>query len=100
MQQRAQQTLRQEAIDKSAMTSAKTLLEVVLEAYNRNLDLAGARSLAAVSGQFLDTVRESSKTSAAGLLWAQSLDDEADLYAILGNNMQSLAVAKRAKDVA
>jgi tetratricopeptide (TPR) repeat protein len=100
MQQRAQQTLRQEAIDKSAMTSAKTLLEVVLEAYNRNLDLAGARSLAAVSGQFLDTVRESSKTSAAGLLWAQSLDDEANLYAILGNNMQSLAVAKRAKDVA
>ena len=66
----------------------------------QSLDLAGARSLAAISGQFLDNVRQSSKTSAADLLWGQSLNDEADLYAILGNNMQSLAVAKRAKDVA
>jgi tetratricopeptide (TPR) repeat protein len=73
----------------------------VLEAYtDKSLDLAGARSLAAISGQFLDNVRRSSKTSAADLLWGQSLDDEADLYAILGNNAQSLAVAKRAKDVA
>ncbi len=91
----------QERLDKSAMTSAKTLLEDVLKAYNdTSLDLAGARSLAAISGQFLDNVRQSSKTSAADLLWGQSLNDEADLYAILGNNMQSLAVAKRAKDVA
>ena len=83
------------------MTSAKSLLEDVLKAYNdKSLDLAGARSLAAISGQFLDNVRQSSKTSAADLLWGQSLDDEADLYAILGNNVQSLAVAKRAKDVA
>jgi tetratricopeptide (TPR) repeat protein len=91
----------QEKLDKSAMTSAKTLLENVLQAYTeKSLDLAGARSLAAISGQFLDNVRQSSKTSAADLLWGQSLDDEADLYAILGNNVQSLAVAKRAKDVA
>ncbi|HEY1886567.1 MAG TPA: hypothetical protein VGG86_11025 [Roseiarcus sp.] len=91
----------QEKLDKSAMTSAKTLLEDVLKAYNdQSLDLAGARSLAAISGQFLDNVRRSSKTSAADLLWGQSLDDEADLYAILENNVQSLAVAKRAKDVA
>ena len=91
----------QEKLDKSAMTSAKTLLEDVLQAYaDKSLDLAGARSLAAISGQFLDDVRQSSKTSAADLLWGQSLDDEADLYAILGNNVQSLAVAKRAKDVA
>jgi energy-coupling factor transporter ATP-binding protein EcfA2 len=91
----------QERLDRSAMTSAKTLLEDVLQAYNdKSLDLAGARSLAAISGQFLDNVRRSSKTSAADLLWGQSLDDEADLYAILGNNVQSLAVAKRAKDVA
>ena len=92
---------RQEDLDVSAMTSAKTLLEKVLEAYNdTSLDLAGAKSLATISGQFLDNVRQSSKTSAADLLWGQSLDDEADLYAILGNNVQSLAVAKRAKDVA
>jgi tetratricopeptide (TPR) repeat protein len=91
----------QEKLDTSAMKSAKSLLEDVLKAYNdKSLDLAGARSLAAISGQFLDNVRQSSKTSAADLLWGQSLDDEADLYAILGNNAQSLAVAKRAKDVA
>ncbi len=97
----AQEKLRQEELDKSAMTSAKSLLEDVLKAYNdKSLDLAGARSLAAISGQFLDDVRQSSKTSAADLLWGQSLDDEADLYAILGNNVQSLAVAKRAKEVA
>ncbi len=91
----------QEKLDITAMTSAKTLLEDVLTAYNdKSLDLAGARSLAAISGQFLDSVRQSSKTSASDLLWGQSLDDEADLYAILGNNVQSLAVAKRAKDVA
>jgi hypothetical protein len=91
----------QENLDKTAMASAKTLLEDVLQAYNdKSLDLAGARSLAAISGQFLDDVRQSSKTSAADLLWGQSLDEEADLYAILGNNAQSLAVAKRAKDVA
>jgi tetratricopeptide (TPR) repeat protein len=97
----AQERQRQEDLDVSAMTSAKTLLEKVLEAYNdTSLDLAGAKSLATISGQFLDNVRQSSKTSAADLLWGQSLDDEADLYAILGNNVQSLAVAKRAKDVA
>jgi tetratricopeptide (TPR) repeat protein len=44
-------------------------------------------------------VRQSSKTSAADLLWGQSLNDEADLYAILGNNTQSLAAAQRAKAV-
>src|SRR5271154_4964052 len=91
----------QEKLDKSAMTSAKTLLENVVQAYtDKSLDLAGARSLAAISGQFLDNVRQSSKTSAADLLWGQSLNDESDLYAILGNNVQSLAVAKQAKDVA
>ena len=91
----------QEKLDTSAMKSAKSLLEDVLKAYNdKSLDLAGARSLAAISGQFLDNVRQSSKTSAADLLWGQSLNDEADLYAILGNNVQSLAVAKQAKDVA
>ncbi len=91
----------QAKLDKSAMTSAKSLLEDVLQAYtDKSLDLAGARSLAAISAQFLDNVRQSSKTSAADLLWGQSLNDEADLYAILGNNVQSLAVAKQAKDVA
>ena len=90
----------QEKLDTSAMKSAKSLLENVLKAYNdTSLDLAGARSLATISGQFLDSVRQSSKTSAADLLWGQSLNDEADLYAILGNNTQSLAAAQRAKAV-
>ena len=90
----------QEKLDTSAMKSAKSLLENVLKAYNdKSLDLAGARSLATISGQFLDSVRQSSKTSAADLLWGQSLNDEADLYAILGNNTQSLAAAQRAKAV-
>ena len=41
----AQEKLRQEELDKTAMTSAKTLLEKVLEAYNdTSLDLAGAKS--------------------------------------------------------
>jgi tetratricopeptide (TPR) repeat protein len=97
----AQEKLRQVELDISAMTSAKSLLENVLTAYtDKSLDLAGAKSLATISGQFLDNVRQSGKTSAADLLWGQSLDDEADLYAILGNNVQSLAVAKKAKDVA
>jgi tetratricopeptide (TPR) repeat protein/energy-coupling factor transporter ATP-binding protein EcfA2 len=91
----------QAKLDTSAMISAKSLLEDVLQAYNdKSLDLAGARSLAAISGQFLDNVRQSSKTSAADLLWGQSLNDEADLYAILGNNTQSLKMAQRAKEVA
>jgi tetratricopeptide (TPR) repeat protein/energy-coupling factor transporter ATP-binding protein EcfA2 len=97
----AQEKMRQEELDKSAMTSAKSLLEDVLKAYSdTGLDPAGAKSLANISGQFLDNVRQSSKTSAADLLWGQSLDDEADLYAILGNNAQSLTIAKQAKDVA
>jgi tetratricopeptide (TPR) repeat protein len=33
-------------------------------------------------------------------LWGRSLNDEADLYAILGNNTQSLAMAKQAEVVA
>ena len=90
----------QEKLDTSAMTSAKSLLENVLNAYNdTSLDLAGARSLATISGQFLDSVRQSSKTSAADLLWGQSLNDEADLYAIVGDHAQSLAAAQRAKAV-
>jgi tetratricopeptide (TPR) repeat protein/energy-coupling factor transporter ATP-binding protein EcfA2 len=97
----AQERQRQEELDTSAMTSAKSLLDDVLTAYNdKSLDLAGARSLAAISGQFVDNVRQSSKTSAADLFWGLSLNDEADLYAILGNNVQSLAAAKQAKDVA
>jgi tetratricopeptide (TPR) repeat protein len=91
----------QAKLDTSAMASAKSLLEDVLKAYNdKSLDLSGARSLTAISGQFLDNVRQSSKTSAADLLWGQSLNDEADLYAILGNNAQALTVAQQAKDVA
>jgi tetratricopeptide (TPR) repeat protein/energy-coupling factor transporter ATP-binding protein EcfA2 len=96
-----QERLRQEELDTSAMTSAKSLLADVLTAYNsKSLDLAGARSLAAISGQFLDNVRQSSKTSAADDLWGESLNEEADLFAILGNNAESLAVATQAKDVA
>jgi tetratricopeptide (TPR) repeat protein/energy-coupling factor transporter ATP-binding protein EcfA2 len=97
-QQSARQ--RQEEIDTSAMRSAKTLLEDVLEAYNsKSLDLAGAESLATISGQFLQNVRASTKTSAADLLWGQSLIVETDLQATLNNNVTALALAKQAKDI-
>jgi tetratricopeptide (TPR) repeat protein len=97
----AQETLRQEEVDKSSMASAKTLLEDVLHAYtDKSLDVAGAESLAAISGQFLANVRASIKTSAADLLWAQALNVDADLEATLKNNQKSLALAKQAEDAA
>jgi tetratricopeptide (TPR) repeat protein/energy-coupling factor transporter ATP-binding protein EcfA2 len=97
----AQETLRQEEVDKSSMKSAKTLLEDVLHAYtDKSLDVAGAESLAAISGQFLANVRASIKTSAADLLWAQALNVDADLEATLKNNQKSLALAKQAEDAA
>jgi tetratricopeptide (TPR) repeat protein/energy-coupling factor transporter ATP-binding protein EcfA2 len=96
-----QEELAKEDIDKSTMTSAKTLLEDVLKAYDdKNLDLAGAESLAKISGQFLDNVRKSSKTSAADLLWAQALNVDADLETDLHENKKALALAKQAKDAA
>jgi tetratricopeptide (TPR) repeat protein len=96
----AEQRLRQEEVDRSAMKSAKTLLEDVLHAYNdKNLDVAGAESLAAISGQFLANVRASSKTSAADLLWAEALNVDADLEATL-NKEDSLSLAKQAKEAA
>ena len=70
-----QERLQQEDIDKSAMQTAKTLLEGVLHAYDtKSLDLAGAEGLASISGLFLEKVRASQKTSAADLLWAQTLN--------------------------
>ena len=98
---RQQETLRQEAVDKSAMRTAKTLLEDILRAYNaRSLDFAGAEALAAMSGQFLDSVRASRKTSAADLLWAQTLNVDADLQATLDRQPEALALARRAKEIA
>ena len=93
--------LRQEAIDRSAMTSAKTLLEHVLQAYEKHsLDLAGARSLATVSEQFLDDIRASRQSSAADSLWAEALDDEADLQTTSGNYKEALDLATKAREVA
>ena len=92
---------RREAIDKGAMTSAKTLLERVIQAYNKHsLDLAGARSLATVSEQFLKDIRDSRQTSAADSLWAQALDDEADLQSTSGDYQKALDLATTARDVA
>ena len=83
----AQERLRQEELDKSAMKSAKSLLENVLDAYNnKSLDFAGAEASRRYRGNSWITSASRAKTSAADLLWGQSLDDEADLYAILGNN--------------
>ena len=97
----AQEQRRQEDVDRSAMTSAKTLLEDVLTAYNdQSLDLAGAASLAAISGQFLDEARAARKTSAADLLWGQALNVEADLQATLDKQPEALALARKAKDAA
>ena len=96
-----QEKRRQEDVDRSAMTSAKTLLEDVLTAYNdQSLDLAGAASLAAISGQFLDEARAARKTSAADLLWGQALNVEADLQATLDKQPEALALARKAKDAA
>jgi tetratricopeptide (TPR) repeat protein len=90
---------RQEDIDRRAMISAKTLLEDVRKTYkNRSLDFAGADSLATISGQFLDNVRASTKTSAADLLWGEALNDEADLKTTLDRNTEALALARLAKD--
>ena len=90
---------RQEEADRSAMKSAKTLLQDVLAAYNgKSLDLAGAESLATIAGQFLDDAHSSSKTSAADLLWGESLNVEADLEVTLGKFPESLSFASRAKD--
>jgi tetratricopeptide (TPR) repeat protein len=96
-----QQRLGQEEIDKNSMTSAKSLLTNVLDAYNdESLDLAGARSLATISGRFLDDTRAASKTSSADLIWAQALNVDADLQAKLGNDSQALALAGKAKEAA
>ena len=88
----------QEKLDITAMTSAKTLLEDVLTPTTTRASISPALE---VSQQFQASSSmasaQSSKTSASDLLWGQSLDDEADLYAILGNNVQSLAVAERQK---
>ena len=95
----AQERLRQEDIDKGAMTSAKTLLENVLEAYNeQSLDIAGAESLATISGQFLDDTRAARKTSAADLIWAQALNVDADLKATLNQPSEALTLARKAKE--
>ncbi len=40
-------------------------------------------ALPTISGQFLDNVRASTKTSAADLLWGEALNDEADLKTTL-----------------
>jgi tetratricopeptide (TPR) repeat protein/energy-coupling factor transporter ATP-binding protein EcfA2 len=93
--------LRQEAIDKGAMKSAKTLLEDVLQAYNKHsLDLAGARSLATVSEQFLNDIRASRQSSAADSLWAEALDDEADLQTTSGNYKEALDLTTKAQEAA
>ena len=92
---------RREDIDRRAMTSAKRLLEDVRKAYkDKSLDFAGADTLATVSGQFLDNVRASTKTSAADLLWGEALNDEADLKMTLGRNTEALALARMAKEAA
>lgn len=97
----AAQHQRQAAVDKSAMLTAKTLLEGVLSAYNtRSLDFVGADALATISGQFLERVRDSAKTSAADLLWAQALNVDSDLQATLNKNEEALALARKAKEVA
>ena len=99
--EQAAQHQRQAAVDKSAMLTAKTLLVGVLNAYNtRSLDVAGAEALAAISGQFLDSVRASAKTSAADLLWAQALNVDVDLQATLNNNAEALGLGRKAKQVA
>jgi tetratricopeptide (TPR) repeat protein/energy-coupling factor transporter ATP-binding protein EcfA2 len=97
----ALEKLRLEDIDKNSMKSAKTLLEDVLHAYNdKSLDLAGAESLATISGQFLDEARAAGKTSAADIIWAQALNVDADLQSTLNKDAEALALARKAKEAA
>ena len=96
-----EQRLREEATDVSAAKSVKSMLEEVLRAYNdKSLDLAGAESLAKISGQFLVDTRAASKTSAADLVWGQALNVEADLQATLNNDKDALDLANSAKRTA
>ena len=91
---------REEAIDRSAMMSAKTLLQHVLDARNsQSLDLAGAKSIAAVSEQFLDEIHGSRSTSGADTPWAQALNVESDLQATSGDHAKALQLANKARDV-
>ena len=97
----AERELRREAMDISTAKSVKTMLVEVLHAYNdKNLDLAGAASLAKISGQFLTDARAAGKTSAADLIWAQALNVEADLQAKLNNDKEALDLARSAKQAA
>jgi tetratricopeptide (TPR) repeat protein len=96
-----QERERQEDLDKSAARSAATLLKDVLDAYDdKSLDLAGAESLATISGQFLDHAWAARKTSAADLDWAKAFNIDADLQATLNNDPQALALALKAKETA
>jgi tetratricopeptide (TPR) repeat protein len=91
---------REEAIDRSAMRSAKTLLQHVLDARNsQRLDVAGAKSIATVSEQFLDEIHGSSRTSGADTPWAQALNVESDLQATSGDYAKALQLANKARDV-
>jgi hypothetical protein len=97
----AQERLRQEDIDKSAMRSAKTLLEDVFHAYNdKSLDPAGAERLATIAGQFLDKARAEKKTSAADLIWGEALNVDADLQATLHKDAEARDLARQAKEAA
>ena len=98
--ERAQQA-RMEEVDKSAMWSAKTLLEDVLRAYNdKNLDVAGAENLATIAGQFLDDARATRKTPAADIIWGEALNVDADLQATLNKDAEALDLAREAKEAA
>jgi tetratricopeptide (TPR) repeat protein len=91
----------QKAIDVGAMGSAKTMLERVLKAYNdQTLNLAGAKSLAEVSENFLDDIRRSQQSAAADSLWAEALGAESDLQATSRNYDKALALAIKEKETA
>jgi tetratricopeptide (TPR) repeat protein len=97
----AQERQREEDLDKSAASSAATLLTDVLDAYDdKKLDLAGAESLANISGQFVDQAWAARKTSAADLDWAKAFNIDSDLQATLSKNADALALASKAKDAA
>ena len=101
MRRQQEAKAKQEAIDVSAMDSATKMLSSLLSAFHsQTLDLDSAKSLAAVSEQFLENVRKSSKTSAADLLWAKALNVEFDLQFLSGDYPKALVLATEARDVA
>ena len=100
-QEREAARQRQEAADRGAMTSAKTMLEQILKAYNnQSLNLAGAKSVAEVTEKFLADIHQSQQTAAADAVWAGSLGLASDLQFNSQSYQRALDLAEQEERIA